>query len=75
MILLAQTLLYIAAVAGVAAGSMGALYFAGPALNRARPTSVRLRSAALSLLCLCGIVAAAAAGFVGAPAILYLATR
>lgn len=75
MILLAQTLLYFLALTGVVAGSFGMIFFAGGALNAARPRSVRLRRAALAALSLCGIVASAALGFVGAPAILYFASR
>lgn len=73
MILLAQTLLYLGAVAGVVAGSLGAIFFLGGALNRARPAAMRRRRAALAALCVCGMVASAALGFVGVPAILYLA--
>jgi hypothetical protein len=75
VIALAQTLVYLTALAGVVAGSFGAIYYAAGALNRARAMPVRLRRAALAALCLCGIVASAAAGFVGVPAILYLASR
>jgi hypothetical protein len=73
LILLVQTALYLLALAGVIAGSFGAIYFAGGALNRARPRPFRLRQAALAALCLCGIVASAALGFVAIPAILYFA--
>jgi hypothetical protein len=75
VILLAQTLLYLIALAGVVAGSIGMIFFAGGALNRARPPGVRLGRAALAALCLCGIVASVALGFVGLPAILYFASR
>lgn len=75
MILLAQTALYVLALAGVVVCSLGVLYFAGGALNRARPEPDRLRQGLLAALCLCGIVASAALGFVGIPAILYLASR
>lgn len=75
MILLAQTALYLLALAGVAACSFGVLFFAGGALNRARPGPQRVRQAGLAALCLCGIVACAALGFVGIPAILYFASR
>ncbi|MEZ5995005.1 MAG: hypothetical protein R3C25_04565 [Hyphomonadaceae bacterium] len=75
MILLAQTLVYLLAVAGVVAGSLGALYFAGGAFNRARPRELRRRRAALAALCLCGIVASAATGFVAIPALMYLAQQ
>jgi hypothetical protein len=75
MILLAQLLLYLAALAGVVAGSLGAIFFVGGALNRARPREFRSRRALYAMLCLCGIVAAAALGFAGIPAILYLAGR
>jgi hypothetical protein len=73
VILLVQMALYLAALAGVVAGAFGAIFFAGPALNRARPASFRVKKAALAVLCLCGIVASAALGFVGIPAILYFA--
>lgn len=73
MILLVQTLFYILALAGVVAGAFGMLFYAGGALNPARPRAVRLGRAALAALCLCGIVASAALGFVGLPAILYFA--
>jgi hypothetical protein len=73
LILLAQTLLFLLALTGVVAGAFGMLLYAGGALNPARPQAVRLRRAALAALCLCGIVASAALGFVGLPAILYFA--
>jgi hypothetical protein len=75
MILIAQTILYIAAVAGVVASTLGAIFFLGGAMNRARPAPMRTRRALLAGLCACGIVASAAAGFVGVPSILYLAQR
>ena len=74
MIFIAQTLLYILALAGVVAGSLGALYFAGGAMNAARPAELRRRRWAFAALCVCGIVASAAAGFVAIPALLYLAS-
>lgn len=73
--LLVQALLYFAALAGVVAGTLGALFFAGGALNPARPRALRIRRGVLALLCLCGIVASAALGFVGLPAILYYAQQ
>lgn len=75
MALIAQTLLYMLAVAGVVAGSLGALFFAGGAMNQARPADMRRRRALLAALCVCGIVASAAAGFVGMPVIMYLAQQ
>lgn len=75
MPLLLQTLFYLAAVAGVIACSLGALFYLGGALNRARPREMRLRRAGLAALCVCGIVASAALGFVAIPAILYFAQR
>jgi hypothetical protein len=75
MILLAQLVFYFAALAGVVAGSLGAIFFVGGALNRARARDFRLRRGLYAALCLCGIVAAAALGFAGIPAILYLAGR
>jgi hypothetical protein len=73
MLFIAQTILFMAAVAGVVAGALGMIFFAGGAMNRARPPEMRRRRALLAALCLCGIVASAALGFVGIPAILYLA--
>jgi hypothetical protein len=75
MIFLAQLILYLLAVAGVIASALGAMFFLGGALNRARTDDVRRRRAALGALCALGIVASAALGFVGVPAILYLASR
>jgi hypothetical protein len=75
MVLLAQTLLYMLAVAGIVAGTMGLIFFAGGAMNKARPPEMRRRRALVAALCACGIVASAALGFVGIPAILYLAQQ
>jgi len=70
-----QFLLYALALAGVVAGSLGAIYFAGGAMNPARPAELRRRRGILAALCVGGIVASAAAGFVGIPALLYLASQ
>jgi len=67
-------LLYLLALAGVVAGSLGAIYFAGGAMNKARPLELRRRRWVLAVLCACGIVASAALGFVAIPALLYLAS-
>jgi hypothetical protein len=75
MILIAQLLLYFAALAGVVGAGLGAFYFAGGALSRARPGAYRLQRALLAGLCLCGIVASATLGFVGIPAIVYFAQQ
>jgi len=75
MILVAQTLLYVLAVAGIVAGSLGLIFFAGGAMNTARPAEMRRRRWALAALCACAIVASAALGFVAIPAILYLAQQ
>lgn len=75
MIILAQLILWLIALGGIVGGSFGALFFAGGAVNRARPREFRIRRAGLALLCLCGIVASAALGFVGIPAIMYLAAQ
>lgn len=74
MLFIAQTLLYLLALAGVVAGSLGAIYFAGGAMNKARPVELRRRRWVLAALCACGIVASAALGFVAIPALLYLAS-
>lgn len=42
---LLQLLLYLLAVAGVVAGSLEAIFFAGGALKRARPPEYRVRRA------------------------------
>ena len=74
MILVSQTLLYLLALAGVVAGSLGAIFFAGGAMNKARPVELRRRRWVLAALCACGIVASAALGFVAIPALLYFAS-
>lgn len=73
MTVIAQTLLYMLAVGGIVAGSLGFIFFAGGAMNKARPPEMRRRRWLLAALCGCGIVASAALGFVAIPAILYLA--
>jgi hypothetical protein len=75
MILIAQTLLYMLAVAGVVAGTLGFINFAGGAMNPARPADLRRRRWLLAALCVCAIVASAALGFLAIPALLYLASR
>jgi hypothetical protein len=75
LVFIAQTILYVAAVGGVVACSLGMIFFAGGAMNRARAPEMRQRRWLLAALCLCGIVASAALGFVGVPAILYLAQQ
>lgn len=75
MVFLAQLILYLLALAGVVAGTLGAFFFAGGAMNPARPAELRHRRWLLAALCVCGIVASAALGFVGVPAILYLASQ
>ncbi len=75
MILLAQLALYLLAVAGVLAGTLGAIFFAGGAMNPGRPREVRRRRQLLAVLCVCGIVASAALGFVAIPALVYLAQQ
>ncbi len=74
MIFIAQTLLYLLALAGVVAGTLGAIFYAGGAMNRARPAELRRRRWILAALCACGIVASAALGFVAIPALLYFAS-
>jgi hypothetical protein len=74
MLFIAQTLLYLLALGGVVAGSLGAIYFAGGAMNRARSPELRRRRWVLAALSACGIVASAALGFVAIPALLYLAS-
>jgi hypothetical protein len=73
MTVIAQTLIYMLAVGGIVAGSLGLIFFAGGAMNKARPPEMRRRRWVLAALCGCGIVASAALGFVAIPAILYLA--
>ena len=71
--LLLQLVLYLVAVAGVVTGSLGAIFFAGGALNQARPRQYRVRRGIYAVLCVCGIVASATLGFVGLAAIVYFA--
>ena len=73
MILLAQTLIFLLALAGIGAGAMGVFFFVGGALNRARPRDFRIRRAFIAALFLCGIVASATLGFVGIASIMYFA--
>jgi hypothetical protein len=73
MILLAQLAVYLLALAGIVLGALGMLFFAGGALNRARPRGFRIRRGIYAALCVCAIVASAALGFVGIAAIMYLA--
>ncbi|MBC7770730.1 MAG: hypothetical protein H7124_18250 [Phycisphaerales bacterium] len=75
MLLLGQTALYLLALGGVVAGSLGAIFFAGGAMNQARSVELRRRRWALAALCVGGIVASATLGFVGIPAMLYLASQ
>lgn len=75
MIFFAQTALFMLAVAGIVVGTLGLIFFAGGAMNKARPVEMRRRRAFLAALCGCGIVASAALGFVAIPAILYLAQQ
>jgi hypothetical protein len=75
MTVIAQTLIYMLAVGGIVAGSLGLIFFAGGAMNKARPPEMRRRRWVLAALCGCGIVASAALGFVAIPAILYLASQ
>ena len=75
MIFLAQTALFMASVGGIIVGTLSLIFFAGGAMNKARPADMRRRRAILAVLCGCGIVASAALGFVGVPAILYLAQQ
>ena len=73
MLLLAQLAIYVVAIAGIVLGSLGMLFFAGGALNRARSHEFRIRRAVYAALCVCAIVASAALGFVGIAAIMYFA--
>ncbi|MBL8547558.1 MAG: hypothetical protein JNL81_13920 [Hyphomonadaceae bacterium] len=75
MIFFAQTALYMLAVGGIVACTLALIFFAGGAMNKARPLDMRRRRAFLAAACACGIVASAALGFVGIPAILYLAQQ
>jgi hypothetical protein len=75
LVFIAQTALFMLAVAGIVACTLGFIFFGGGAMNKARPLDMRRRRLALAALCLCGIVASAAAGFVGIPSILYLAQQ
>lgn len=73
MLLFAQLAVYLLALVGIILGAMGMIFYAGGALNRARPREVRIRRGIYALLCVCAIVASAALGFVGIAAIMYFA--
>lgn len=73
MILFAQLLVYLIAIAGIGAGSLGFIFFLGGALNRAREPAHRRRRALYAALCLFGVLASATLGFVGIATIMYLA--
>jgi hypothetical protein len=75
MIVVAQTLLYMLAVAGIVASSLGAINFVGGAMNSARPGGLRRKRWLYAALCVCGIVASATLGFLGIPALLYAVGR
>lgn len=73
MTLLLQFIVFVAALAGIVLGALGAIFFAGGAFNQARPRDFRVRRLLFAALCLCAVVASAAAGFVGIAAIVYYA--
>jgi hypothetical protein len=75
VLLFAQLAVYLAALAGIVLGAIGMLFFAGGALNQARPPAFRLRRGICAALCVCAIVASASLGFVGIGAIMYLAQQ
>lgn len=73
VVIIGQVLIFLAALAGIVAGSIMTLNFAAQAQNRVREAGARRRAWVLAGLCLCGIVASAAAGFVGMAALMYFA--
>ncbi|MBI1187523.1 MAG: hypothetical protein GC206_09370 [Alphaproteobacteria bacterium] len=75
MLLVGQTLIFLAAVAGVAFFSLFALRFIGAALNPNRKPRARAAQAAAALACAAGIVASGAGGFYGVGALLYISQR
>jgi hypothetical protein len=75
MILLAQLVVYLAALAGIVLGALGMVFFLGGALNQARPREFRLRRGVYAALCVCAIVASAVLGFVGIASIMYFAQQ
>jgi hypothetical protein len=75
MIVLAQIVIFIAALGGIIACTLACVFFAGGAMNRARTREYRTRQGVLAALSLCGLVASATAGFVAIPAIMYFAQR
>lgn len=75
MLFLGQVVIFLAALAGIAACSLGMIYFAGRAMNKARPLALRRRDGLIAGASLVGIVASAAAGFVGVALLLYVAAQ
>jgi hypothetical protein len=75
VVLLAELVVFLVAIAGIICGALGALFFAGGAFNQARPRDFRIRRGVYAALCVCAIVASAALGFVGIGTIMYLAQQ
>lgn len=65
------TLVFMVAAAAIFASAVGALRFAGEALNKNRPGPQRALRAALAVLCFLGIFVAAGAGFLGITALMF----
>ena len=63
--------LFLACAAAIGTATVQGLRFAGQALNKRRAGAARLRSGALAVVALIGLVVAAAAGFLGIGALLY----
>ena len=75
MLLLGQIIIYLAALSGILAGSLGLIYFGAGAFARARRPEQRRRSAALASAALLVLLTAAVGGFFGVGALLYVGAR
>lgn len=75
MLLLAITIVFLAACAGILFGSIYGLRLAGRALSPLRPQEERVIIGLAAALCFAGVVGSAAMGFSGISAIMYLAQR
>lgn len=73
--LIGQGIIFLLAAGGILLFSILMLRFAGPALSRTRSGVSRAAYAFAALACLAGIVASAAAGFLGIAYLLYIAQQ
>jgi hypothetical protein len=71
----AAVAVFLASAAAIAAASVQALQLAGRALNPRWTATARAQAAALAIVCLLGLIVAAAGGCLGIGALLYYISR